>query len=121
MSSTSPETPVDNDLNKLLVAKVVIILEKAKRKWPLRQEAKVIFEWRLDAVRHIKSIMGKEVIGIEPIFTCTSIRLAGADQNEPRDALIYHLLPCDWWPSGKTILTISDDGIVIDHPHPLLK
>jgi hypothetical protein len=121
MSSTSPETPVDNDLNKLLVAKVVIILEKAKRRWPLWQEAKVIFEWRLDAVRHIKSIMGKEVIGIEPIFTRTSIRLEGADQNEPRDALTYHLLPCDWWPSGKTILTISDDGIVIDHPHPLLK
>jgi hypothetical protein len=104
-------------LNKLLVAKVVIILEKAKREWPLRQEAKVIFTWRLDTVPQRHSIMGEEVIGIKPTFTRRRIHLEEADQNQ----LTYTLLPCDWWPSGKTMLTIINGDIVIAPPHPILE
>ncbi len=104
-------------LDKLLVAKVVTILEKAKRGWPLRQEAKVIFTWRLDSVPQRHLIMGEEVIGIKPTFTRRRIHLEKADQNH----LIYYLLPCDWWPSGKTMLTISNGDIVIAHPHPVLE
>lgn len=104
-------------LNKLLVAKVVTILEKAKRGWPLEQEAKVIFTWRLDSVRQRHSIMGEEIVGIKPTFTRKRIHLEEADQNQ----LIYYLLPCDWWPSGKTMLTIINGDITIAHPHPVLE
>ncbi|MEI7826470.1 MAG: hypothetical protein WCI87_01545 [Euryarchaeota archaeon] len=104
-------------LDKLLVAKIVIILEKAKREWPLAKEAKVIFTWRLDTVRQSSTIMGKEVLGIKPSFTRRRIHLEEADRNQ----LIYYLLPCDWWPSGKTMLTVSDEDIVIAHPHPVLE
>ncbi len=104
-------------LNKLLVAKVVTVLEKAKRGWPLRQEAKVIFTWRLDSIPQRHSIMGERVIGIKPTFTRRRIHLEEADQNQ----LIYTLLPCDWWPSGKTMLTISNGDIAIAHPHPVLE
>jgi hypothetical protein len=103
-------------LDKLLVAKVVIILEKAKRGWPLKQEAKVTFTWRLDSVPQRHSIMGEEVIGIKPNFTRRHIHLEEADQNQ----LIYYLLPCDWWPSGKTMLTIVNGEITIDSPHSIL-
>lgn len=104
-------------LDKLLVAKVVIILEKAKREWPLAEEAKVVFTWRLDTVRQSSTIMGKEVLGIKPTFTRRRIHLEEADRNQ----LIYYLLPCDWWPSGKTMLTVSDEDIVIAYPHPVLE
>jgi hypothetical protein len=104
-------------LNKQLVAKVVVILEKAKWGWPLEKEARVIFDWRLDSVPQTHSIMGKEVFGIKPIFSRIRIRLEEADRNE----LIYHLLPCDWWPSGKTMLAISDGDIAIAYPHPILE
>ncbi len=104
-------------LNKLLVAKVVIILEKAKRRWPLDKEARVVFDWRLDSIPQTHSIMGKAILGIKPLFTRKRIRLEEANQNQ----LVYYLLPCDWWPFGKIMLTVSDDGIVIDPPHPLLE
>jgi hypothetical protein len=104
-------------LNKLLVAKVVIILEKAKRGWPLEQEAKVTFIWRLDSVPKRHSIMGEEIVGIKPTFTRKRIHLEEADQ----DQLIYYLLPCDWWPFGKTLLTIVNGDITIAHPHPVLE
>jgi len=104
-------------LDKLLVAKIVIILEKAKRRWPLKKKAKVIFTWRLDTVPQRYSIMGEEVLGIKPTFTRRRIRLEEADRNQ----LIYDLLPCDWWPSGKRMLTVSDEHIVIAHPHPVLE
>jgi len=104
-------------LNKLLVAKIVIILEKAKREWPLAEEAKVIFMWRLDTVPQRYSIMGEEVLGIKPTFTRRRIHLEEADRNQ----LIYDLLPCDWWPSGKTMLTVTNNDIVIAHPHPVLE
>jgi hypothetical protein len=104
-------------LNKQLVAKVVVVLEKAKREWPLEKTARVIFDWRLDSVPHTRSIMGKEVIGIGPIFTRIRVRLEEADQNE----LDYYLLPCDWWPSGKNMLTITDGDPTIEYPHPVLE
>lgn len=103
-------------LNKLLVAKIVTILEKAKRGWPLEQEAKVIFTWRLDSVPKRHSIMGEEIVGIKPTFTRKRIHLEDADQNQ----LIYTLLPCDWWPFGLTMLTIVNGEITIDRPHPVL-
>ncbi len=102
-------------LNKLLVAKVVTVLEKAKRGWPLRKEAKVTFSWRLDSVPQRHSIMGEEIVGIKPTFTRRHIHLEEADENQ----LIYYLLPCDWWPSGKTMLTIVNGEISIDLPHPI--
>ena len=104
-------------LDKLLVAKIVIILEKAKREWPLAEEAKVIFSWGLDTVPQRYSIIGEEILGIKPTFTRTRIHLEEADRNQ----LIYYLLPCDRWPSGKTMLTVSDEDIVIAHPHPVLE
>jgi hypothetical protein len=104
-------------LDKLLVARVVIVLEKAKRGWPLKQEARVIFTWRLDSVPQTHLIMGEEVIGIKPTFTRKRIHLEDADQNQ----LIYTLLPCDWWPFGKTMLTIINGDITIAHPHPILE
>ena len=104
-------------LDKLLVAKIVIILEKAKREWPLAEEAKVIFSWGLDTVPQRYSIIGEEILGIKPTFTRTRIHLEEADRNQ----LIYYLLPCDRWPSGKTMLTVSDEDIMIAYPHPVLE
>lgn len=104
-------------LNKLLVANVVTVLEKAKWGWPLRKEAKVTFSWRLDSVPQRYSIKGEGIVGIKPTFTRRHIHLEEADENQ----LIYYLLPCDWWPSGKTMLTIVNGKISIDLPHQVLE
>jgi len=61
--------------------------------------------------------MGEEIVGIKPTFTRKRIHLEEADQNQ----LIYTLLPCDWWPLGKTMLTIVNGDITIAHSHPVLE
>jgi hypothetical protein len=101
-------------LHKLLVAEVVIVLEKVKRQWSLGRQAKVIFNWRFKKVPKTAHAMGHDISGFTPIFVRENIKPEGSSSDE----LAFYVLPCEEWPDGATVLHISGNTINIDDDSP---